>query len=128
MDRSEGIYLNFPNYSAGARGAFVIGGIDLGAILGNTKLPVGHASAILFSPDGEAAMYEYGRYSSTDDKLIGVPGKGNWRKHILPNRNKDESSQDYLRRIRHEIPEDYGSFTASFFNNVDYSAAYNYIN
>lgn len=94
MDKVDGIYLHFPNYYAGTRGAAVVGGIDLGAALGNVQIPVGHAASIIFSPTGEVSMYEYGRYRASDEKVIGkkLSGRGNWRRITLPNRHKGESS------------------------------------
>lgn len=127
------IYLNFPNFQGSAKNAVVVGGTDIGkAVLGNTTLPVGHAATILFDENGNATMYEYGRYDGKASGVIGTERRsvkgGNWKKTPLSRRKQGESYNAYITRIRSSIPSHYGSFTASYFPSVDYNAAVQYVN
>lgn len=133
-NNESAIYLNFPNFQGRTTNALKIGSIDLGkVILGeNAKLPVGHAATILFDNSGNAVMYEYGRYDQSDVRVFGEERgntkRGNWRKRTLPKRNLEENYNDYISRIRSLIPQEYGSFEASYFPHIDYNKAITYIN
>ncbi len=69
------------------KNAVKLGNFDLGDIIGNPSIPVGHAAFILVGPNGKADYYEYGRYNS--GPLIGKEKRrevkgGNWRRIALP--------------------------------------------
>ena len=127
------IYLHYPNFVGHSKNALKIGGTDLGEMIGDPQLPVGHAATILIDDQGNANYYEYGRYEPSNGHLIGKEQRptvkgGNWRKFALPKQKIGENDSVYVSRIQHILPDTKtGAYQAMSIPSVDIKKATQYI-
>lgn len=98
------VYLHYPNFNGQAANALTIGGVDIGkAVLGSGNvLPVGHGETIVFDNNGNATHIRYGRYLNGTGKVRPTVKGGNWKITSFPKRNKNESIQQYLKRVSNQ--------------------------
>lgn len=123
------IYLHYPNFVGRSSNAIKIGNIDLGKVIGDPDIPVGHAATVLIGPNNEATYYEYGRYAGKGFGHVRPTAKGgNWQKIKLPPINVGENDSTYMARIQHLLPDTKtGAYQAMTIPNVDVEKATNWI-
>ena len=137
------IYIHYPNFKGSTANAISINGKDIGKMAGDavgiSTLPVGHAAAILISPEGEGTYYEYGRYTGKpgvpDEYGVSTFGHvrptvkgGNWRRKKLPNIMPGESDSAYVARLQSSLPNTKtGAYQIMSFPNVNVKKATEYI-
>lgn len=132
-DNGHAIYLHYPNFVGHSKNAIKIGNYDLGEMIGDPDLPVGHAATILIDNSGNANYYEYGRYSPSDGHLIGAEQRstvkgGNWRHFSLPKQKQGENDSVYVSRIQHMLPDTKtGAYQAMSIPSVDVIKAKQFI-
>ena len=114
--------------------AIKIGNVDIGQLIGNPSIPVGHAAAIFIDPDGKSTYYEYGRYEPKNGHLIGTEKRptskgGNWRRISLKPQRPGEDDSTYVTRIQSSLPDtNTGAYQAMTISNVDTKKAAEWIN
>lgn len=128
------IYLHYPNFMGRSSNAIKIGNVDIGQLIGNPSIPVGHAAAIFIDPDGKSTYYEYGRYEPKNGHLIGTEKRptskgGNWRRISLKPQRPGEDDSTYVTRIQSSLPDtNTGAYQAMTISNVDTKKAAEWIN
>lgn len=124
------IYLHYPNFVGRSSNAIKVGDTDLGKLIGDPDVPVGHAATIMVSPDGNATYYEYGRYANQGFGHVRPTTKGgNWKRIRLPKQKQEENDSVYMARIQHLLPDTHtGAYQAMTIPNVDTEKATSWIN
>lgn len=123
------IYLHYPNFVGHSSNAIKIGNMDLGKMIGDPDVPVGHAATILINPDNTATYYEYGRYPGKGFGHVRPTTKGgNWQRLKLPPKNVGENDSAYVARIQDQLPDTKtGTYQAMTIPNVDTEKAAQWI-
>ena len=129
QDNGHAIYLHYPNFIGHSKNALKIAGTDLGEMIGDPNLPVGHSAVVLVDNQGNSNYYEYGRYVPSNGNVIGdeqrptVKG-GNWRSIPLPKQKEGENDSTYIARIQNMLPDTKtGTYQAMSIPSVDVEKA-----
>lgn len=122
------IYLHYPNFVGKSANALKVGGVDVGAAIGNPDVPVGHSAFILVGPDGASNYYEYGRYTSGFGHVRPTVKGGNWRRISLPSYGSSDNDSTYVARVQGLLPDTKtGAYQAITIPDVDTQRATEWI-
>lgn len=128
FQKGKVFYLHYPDYESTLFGGTQNGILSaVNKVVGGLKGKVGHNAVITVDDAGHSKYYEYGRYNKGTKGLIGYvkDNFGNVVNVPIPDRNQDESDEDYIARVKSKLPH-HGKLQVNVIDNADTNAINGY--